>query len=93
MYFLSDLKIKLSNGTYLKAHKFVLDARSKNWNSQNLSTMSELDLSEVNYDIGFNLIKWVYTDAIESSNKSNEDFYLEMMKQADHFNLKELKLK
>ena len=42
---LSDLKIKLSNGTYLKAHKFVLDARSKNWNSQNLSTMSELDLS------------------------------------------------
>ena len=71
----------------------MLDARSKNWNSQNLSTMSELDLSEVNYDIGFNLIKWVYTDAIESSNKSNEDFYLEMMKQADHFNLKELKLK
>ena len=41
----SDLKIKLSNGTYLKAHKFVLDARSKNWNSQNLSIISELDLS------------------------------------------------
>ncbi len=107
------MKIKLSNGTYLKAHKFVLDARSKNWNSQNLSIISELDLSgkflriylikvtnklitkikEVNYDIGFNLIKWVYTDTIESSHKSNEDFYLEMMKQAGHFNLKELKLK
>jgi len=48
---------------------------------------------EVNYDIGFNLMKWVYTDTIESSHKSNEDFYLEMMKQAGHFNLKELKLK
>ena len=48
---------------------------------------------DVSYDIGFSLIKWVYTDAIENIQKCNEDFYLEMMKQADRFNLKELKLK
>lgn len=41
----SDLSIRLKSGTVLKAHKFVLDARSKNWNSQNLSTINELDLS------------------------------------------------
>lgn len=48
---------------------------------------------DVSYDIGFSLIKWVYTDSIDSSNKNDEDFYLEMMKQADRFGLKELKLK
>lgn len=89
----NDLKIKLADGQILKAHKFVLDARSKNWDSQDLSTISVLDLSEIDKDIGFNLIKWVYTDNIENSNKLDEDFYLEMMKQADRFNLKELKLK
>ena len=47
----------------------------------------------MSYDIGFNLIKWVYTDQIDNSLKYNEDFYLEMMKQADRFGLKELKLK
>jgi len=39
------------------------------------------------------MMKWVYTDLIESSLKSNEDYYLEMMRQADRFGLKELKLK
>ncbi len=41
---LSDLSIRLKSGAVLKAHKFVLDARSKNWNSHNLSTINELDL-------------------------------------------------
>lgn len=89
----SDLKIVLNNGAELKAHKFVLDARSKNWNNHNLSLISELDLSDVTYDIGYRLIKWVYTDQIENVQKCDEDFFLDMMKQADRFNLKELKMK
>lgn len=52
-----------------------------------------IKIEDVSYDIGFSLIKWVYTDSIDSSNKNDEDFYLEMMKQADRFGLKELKLK
>ena len=48
---------------------------------------------DIPYEIGFSLIKWVYTDLIENSSKFDEDFYLEMMKQSDRFNLKELKLK
>ncbi len=83
----------MADGQSLKGHKFVLDARSKNWDSHDLSTISELDISDVNYDIGYNLIKWVYTDSIDNSVKIDEDFYLEMMKQADRFCLKELKLK
>lgn len=47
----------------------------------------------MNYEIGYNLVKWVYTDTIDQSVKRDEDFYLEMMKQADRFGLKELKLK
>ncbi|CAF0854297.1 unnamed protein product [Brachionus calyciflorus] len=89
----SDLKVILKNQTELKAHKFVLDARSKNWNSQNLSSISELDLTDVDYEISFYMIKWCYTDQIENSSKHDEDFYLEMMRQADRFGLKELKLK
>jgi hypothetical protein len=49
--------------------------------------------SDVNYEIGMSLIKWVYRDVIESSLKLDEDFYLELMKQANRFNLKELKSK
>ena len=40
----SDLIIKL-NGHELKAHKFVLDARSKNWGVASLAQISELDLT------------------------------------------------
>lgn len=87
------MKVNLKNGGELRAHKFVLDARSKNWDSQNLSTISQLDLTDVKYEIGYSLIKWAYTDCIDCANKNDEDFYLEMMKQADRFNLKELKLK
>jgi hypothetical protein len=85
--------VTLENGEKLRAHKFVLDARSKNWDSQNLSNINKLDLMDVKYDIGYSLIKWAYTDLIECANKNDEDFYLDMMKQADRFNLKELKMK
>ena len=39
-----NLAVKL-DGRTLKAHRFVLDARSKNWASFDLSQISELDLS------------------------------------------------
>jgi hypothetical protein len=48
---------------------------------------------DIPYEIGYRLIKWVYTDSIEGIEKLDEDFFLDMMKQADRFNLKELKIK
>ncbi len=38
------MQVQLSDNKELKAHKFVLDARSKNWDSQNLSLINKLDL-------------------------------------------------
>jgi hypothetical protein len=54
--------------------------------------MNKLFLKDLNYDIGFSLIRWVYTDLIENKT-SDENFYLEMMRQASRFELKELKEK
>lgn len=49
-------------------------------------------LKDLSYDIGYSLIKWVYTDIIENK-ASDENFYLEMMRQASKFELRELKEK
>jgi hypothetical protein len=43
---------------------------------------------DIPYDVGFQLIKWVYTDEI--AEKQNEDFLLNLMKTAKRFELKEL---
>lgn len=45
-------------------------------------------LIDIPYDVGFQLIKWVYTDEIVE--KQNEDFLLTLMKIAKRFDLKEL---
>ena len=42
----SDLIIKL-NGHELKAHKFVLDARSKSWGVSSLAQINELDFTSI----------------------------------------------
>lgn len=43
---------------------------------------------DISYDVGFQLIKWVYTDEI--AEKQNEDFLLSLMTTAKRFELKEL---
>ena len=45
-------------------------------------------LLDIPYDVGFQLIKWAYTDEIDE--KQNEDFLLNLMKTAKRFELKEL---
>lgn len=47
-----------------------------------------VSLLDIPYDVGYQLIKWVYTD--ELAEKQNEDFLLAMMKTANRFELKEL---
>jgi hypothetical protein len=51
-----------------------------------------LFLQDLKYDIGYNLIKWVYTDVFDNQ-KWDENFYLDMMKEASRFELKDLKEK
>lgn len=45
-------------------------------------------LEDISYDVGFELIKWVYTDEI--TEQQNEDFLLNLMKTGKRFELKEL---
>lgn len=47
-----------------------------------------LYLEDISYDVGFELIKWVYTDEI--GEQQNEDFLLNLMKTGKRFELKEL---
>lgn len=46
------------------------------------------DSLDIPYDVGYQLIRWVYTDEIIE--KQNEDFLLNLMKTAKRFELKEL---
>ena len=82
----SDLTIKL-NGSSIKGHKFVLSSRSDGWDQ--LDHSSELDLTQVNSEVGFHLIRWVYTDTIDFSHR-NEDFILDVMRTAKRYDLSSL---
>ncbi|XP_054156411.1 rabankyrin-5-like [Oppia nitens] len=82
----SDLTIKL-NGNAIKGHKFVLSSRSDGWDQ--LDHISELDLTHVNPEVAFHVIRWVYTDTIDFQHR-NEEFILDVMRSAKRYDLNQL---
>lgn len=70
----SDLNIRLQNGT-IKSHKFILSSRSDDWGVLNLNEIHELDWKDIDHDVGYALLKWVYTDHINLQNR-NDSFIL-----------------
>lgn len=84
----SDLTISLKEST-LFGHKFILSARTERWGSKDLSSMETLDLTSLDQDIAFSLVKWIYTDHIDLSGKP-EDFILEIMKAGKKYDLTSL---
>lgn len=60
----SDLTIKLKEKT-MPAHKFVLNARSEEWREEILADKLELNWSDMDEDIGFALLRWIYTDVVD----------------------------
>ena len=62
----SDLVVKVA-GEEVRAHKFVLAARSDVWSLTNLATTSVLDLSDAKPNIAQAMLRWVYTDVLELS--------------------------
>lgn len=84
----SDLIIKL-NGNSIFAHKFVLSSRSDNWDVVSLEHISELDLSDIDSEVGIHIIRWVYTDSIDLESKKDE-FILDVMRIAKRFQLNDL---
>ncbi|KAK2174571.1 hypothetical protein NP493_794g01007 [Ridgeia piscesae] len=81
----SDLTVKLDDGTIIKAHKFVLAARSDTWGVKDLSHVSELFLSDISTHIGEALLQWVYTDDLKLA--EDDTFLLELMKAATTYQL------
>ncbi|KAI1307992.1 Rabankyrin-5 [Halotydeus destructor] len=84
----SDLTVQLETST-IKAHKFVLAARSSKWGVDDLNVIDRLDLSDVPQNISYELIKWVYTDYIELVSRE-EEFVMEIMKISKRFDLNDL---
>ncbi|GFY63345.1 rabankyrin-5 [Trichonephila inaurata madagascariensis] len=83
----SDLTVEL-DGRTIRAHKFVLSARSNNWGVPDLACVDHLDLTDIPQSIGLTLLKWVYTDELELNKPDN--FFLDLMRFAKRFELKSL---
>uniref|UniRef100_A0A158R5E8 ANK_REP_REGION domain-containing protein n=1 Tax=Syphacia muris TaxID=451379 RepID=A0A158R5E8_9BILA len=58
----SDLTI-CCDGQQMRAHKFVIAARTTYWND--LSEISRIELDDIPYNVGYIIIKWMYTDLLE----------------------------
>ena len=83
----SDLTIKLKNGVF-NAHRLILYARGDNWSTTPLSQISTLNWEHIDAEISIAILKWVYTFEIDLP--SNEEFVLNLMKNAGSFKLKNL---
>ncbi|XP_067130283.1 rabankyrin-5 [Centruroides vittatus] len=83
----SDLTVHL-DGRIIRAHKFVLSARSNSWGVPNLDQTEHLYLTDIPLDTGLTLLKWVYTDQVDLSRPDSS--ILELMKVAKRFLLDSL---
>lgn len=83
----SDLTIIL-DGQHLRAHRFVLAARSDHWSVPALGDVDELDLSDLPHHVAYALLKWTYTDRINEP--ADEAFLLALMKAASRYKLNSL---
>uniref|UniRef100_A0A8C0IRR2 Ankyrin repeat and FYVE domain containing 1 n=1 Tax=Chelonoidis abingdonii TaxID=106734 RepID=A0A8C0IRR2_CHEAB len=84
----SDLKIKVGD-KHIRAHKFVLAARSETWSLANLASTEELDLSDAEPEVTMAMLHWIYTDELEL--REDDVFLTELMKLANRFQLQLLR--
>lgn len=82
----SDIKIKLSDKE-VHAHKLVLNARSVIWNEQLLLNQKELDWTDMDTEVGNDIILWIYTNNLNLSSASST---LKLIKKAHEFKLDSL---
>ncbi|XP_050409674.1 zinc finger protein OZF [Patella vulgata] len=81
----SDLKIVLEGGREIFAHKLILLSRSDEWCNTNLQKLDELALTDVKSEVGYAMIRWIYTDEVEVNN--GEDFMIELLQAAIKYKL------
>jgi len=68
----------------MPAHKFVLHARSEEWNESVLADASELDWSNIEQEIALALLRWIYTDTVDLQ---HDRLALGLLKVAHRFRL------
>lgn len=89
---LSDISVRLKDGTSLSAHKFVLAARSKVWQDQFLTPTSplssnasyipastsntELDWSDIDSEVASTVLTWVYTNEVEFDSIFHDEHFI-----------------
>ncbi|GAB0091615.1 rabankyrin-5 [Sergentomyia squamirostris] len=61
----SDITIKLKDKSQIPAHRFVLNARSDKWSEEFLENKTELDWSDLDNEVAYALLRWIYTDAVD----------------------------
>uniref|UniRef100_T1J2P3 BTB domain-containing protein n=1 Tax=Strigamia maritima TaxID=126957 RepID=T1J2P3_STRMM len=80
----SDMTVQL-DGCQVRAHRFVLAARSDMWGVSRLADVDNLDFTDIPYKVGSVMLKWVYTDEVEF--KEGDAFILELMTAANRYKL------
>ena len=78
------------DGRKLHAHRIVLAARGgvELWGDQPLAEITEFELKEVSYEVGYALMRWVYTDRLELPPRI--DFVLQLLTAAAKYRLTSL---
>ncbi|XP_055604737.1 rabankyrin-5 [Uranotaenia lowii] len=79
----SDITVRLKDKT-MPAHKFVLNARSEEWREEVIADQSELDWSDLDADVGYALLRWIYTDVVDLQHDS---LALDLLKTSHRFKL------
>lgn len=83
----SDMAVHLGSRD-VRAHRFVLAARSDNWGVSSLADVDSLDWSALDEEVGEAVLRWVYTDHVSLLN--DHDFTLNLMRVAAGFSLRPL---
>lgn len=79
----SDIKILLED-CEVNAHKLVLSARSDIWCETVLENKNVLDWEDIERDVAKNIIRWMYTDAIDLE---TDELTLKIIRKAFEFKL------
>uniref|UniRef100_A0A0P4WJ56 FYVE-type domain-containing protein n=1 Tax=Scylla olivacea TaxID=85551 RepID=A0A0P4WJ56_SCYOL len=80
----SDMIVRLSSRD-IRAHRFVLAARSDNWGVSTLAEVDSLDWTGLEEEVGEAVLQWVYTDQV--SLLKDHTFTLNLMRAAASFSL------
>ncbi|XP_064118603.1 rabankyrin-5-like isoform X2 [Macrobrachium nipponense] len=80
----SDINVHLGTRN-VRAHRFVLAARSDDWGIPSLADVDSLDWSNLEEEVGEAVLKWIYTDHVSLLN--DHTFTLSLMRAAADFSL------